>query len=81
MFLYLPFVSCFVLFCFCFVLFYFVFVLFVFFVPICILTRVKISLDKNHEIFCKAFYIHVSTECFLTFVIDFLFFKILAFFA
>ena len=47
------------------------------------LTRVKISLDKGTQKICKAFYttIHVSTECILTFVINFLFLKILAFFA
>ena len=80
-----------------------------FFCPDFILTRVKISLDKNtkqnktnknktkqkkrqqqqqqqQKKNCKAFYttIHVSTECFLTFVslwLIFIFLTILAFFA
>ena len=37
--------------------------------------------DKNHQNFAKAIEIHVSRECFLTFLINFLFLKILAFLA
>ena len=38
------------------------------FCPNFILTRVKIPWDKNHQKFCEAFYMHVSTECCLTFL-------------
>ena len=38
----------------------------------------EIFLDKNHQKFAKAIRIHVSRECFLTCLINFLFSKILA---
>ena len=42
----------------------------------------KIFLDKNHQKFAKAILMHVSMECFLTFLINFFhFLKILAFLA
>ena len=38
-------------------------------------------LDKNHQKFAKAISIHVYGECFLIFLNDFLYLKILAFLA
>ena len=66
---------CLFVFVFCFVLFYFC--------PNFIFIREKISLDKNNQKNCETFYILymcISTECFLTFVINILFLKIWAFF-
>ena len=72
----------FVLFCFVLFCFLFCFVLFCF-CPNFILTRVKNIFGQKFppkNFATPSIYIHVSTELFLTFVINFLFLKMLAFF-
>ena len=60
-------------------------VFFVCFVLFCFLSQFYFNKGKDilrqKSPFCKAFYIHVSTEYCLTFVTNFLFLKILAFLA